>query len=1539
MRKLNLEENGYGWYSYGLKKAGKTIVRPNYRKMQRLASGYFFGMTKYTDGLLTVCHLFDQEGKKMAPRFGIFDVYADSSYYYHQYQKFNSDKYDYTAFYTFHNPRTARWKTIEVYSPALDTIYQQHGFLVTASIRRENNGRSQLYDFGLLDLTGQTLLPPVYDTLYFSALGLHFRLPHDVFVIEQENGAHLPWATEGVLNLKDVKSTKPNQAITAFPALLNYLKINESTAIDSADVRPTSTSSYPYLKGLVDYRNQVVLIPPRYSKIKPQARDYFIIEDQYRQGHSTEGSARMEYTINLQGVYLPGATSVEAAGPDYVIADHYVRNGEDYQILLNKHGDAPLPNRIYQEINFFGEQTFGLTTPDSISLWSAQDGLLYSTPCKDCNWASFTKEYYTKCGALYYWEREKEGRQGTLVLNDFQQEIHSVDEVLLKDSSRCVFQIVPIDGPPFNVNAGGTRELVLKQQVVEQSTNYQLHLAPSTPPIDHIKQYTISANGKYSLAHGVERYNTENLSSRVSIYNSFSNNLISSYEERSVAFTTLIGNDVFVSLTQAGLNVENLTTGEKKLFPINDFYTDYYWDKYNDKLDERKIWASRSSDGRQLLVVLQNNESNQYLMVDPEELTVRPLQLDQEFDELAVICLGDDEIYFIHYPFQDRPDDFHKHNNGILSVFDLKTGKPTKNYSIGKSWPYLRLANMNNAQVNNGFLTIIDRNGSVLISNLADPNNLLVNKPNTGSNYPVNKVIFDQASKVLYMFSATRDTPCTAFDTRSGKIVESDSLAGVIDAWSRITSHILGIHNGRIHVQLYNDEIRSIPKKESNYRFSDRKQPHLYDLYVSCDNHLIFVNKGGQVGVFDLTRFTSVRAQLKYQPSLGRLDCPENTSIETILSPDGYLEVRQKSTNEVLGRFNRSSALTVTEDGSNLVFLNSSENLSSINLITGNTKIHKYQHYYLHEFHAGRHTNSAYFSGDKITGRMDQESKSLRRMNLDTDKVRWLIKPKQYPYSIGNVIEINKDTLMFVLGHDQLIFFDLQEGKELSRVPIPIKTVSRSCHIDDLGLIAFASGDGKVAFYDLTTQAFLPLQLFVEFTPSGLEYLLYDESLNVYTASNVFRDDIYVSRGGSLRHLRGVEESLNRPDSILHNYSFTDQAYAEMLTKVIERRTANQGTGLINNELSCQFTNRRFQYHNESGLLPLTYQVKGQLDSDSVQVNISVNDVIVARKNSFYPDGLLTDSLSILLEPGENTVEIYSSDLAGTISSTDRLNCVYTPADLPPKSLYFIGLSNANYQYWDSLSFSNIDLRSVSRRYANAQQFDRIIIDTLVDHEISPSDLNRIRGNLQDLSPQDYVVVFLSGHGKTNEATGEFHFIGPHAPTKNFEEKSLCLSDLEKIIQASPARNRLMLIDACESGQVDRSGIKIEPVEVLSASETEALFGKGLFYNSGIPSSAQEQFYLMQQLFSDYDNPFGGTIIAASTGYQQAFEHPELGHGVFTYFLLKAIDKLASDENNDQQITASELVSFLDREIEQSEYSTQKVTIRALNLRKDLRVW
>jgi uncharacterized caspase-like protein len=182
--------------------------------------------------------------------------------------------------------------------------------------------------------------------------------------------------------------------------------------------------------------------------------------------------------------------------------------------------------------------------------------------------------------------------------------------------------------------------------------------------------------------------------------------------------------------------------------------------------------------------------------------------------------------------------------------------------------------------------------------------------------------------------------------------------------------------------------------------------------------------------------------------------------------------------------------------------------------------------------------------------------------------------------------------------------------------------------------------------------------------------------------------------------------------------------------------------------------------------------------------------------------------------------------------------------------------------------------------------FKNVELHSLFDQEASRANILR---KLDDLAamiqPEDVFIFYYAGHGSMVD--NQFYFI-PTESIRLYDASSLKTEAIEASMLQDKLKNikalkQLIIMDACQSGG------SVELLATRGASEEKAI--------AQLSRSA-------------------GIHVMASAGSDQfATEFAELGHGLFTYLLLKALQGDADGAPKDGKVTIYELKSYLDDQV------------------------
>lgn len=188
------------------------------------------------------------------------------------------------------------------------------------------------------------------------------------------------------------------------------------------------------------------------------------------------------------------------------------------------------------------------------------------------------------------------------------------------------------------------------------------------------------------------------------------------------------------------------------------------------------------------------------------------------------------------------------------------------------------------------------------------------------------------------------------------------------------------------------------------------------------------------------------------------------------------------------------------------------------------------------------------------------------------------------------------------------------------------------------------------------------------------------------------------------------------------------------------------------------------------------------------------------------------------------------------------------------------------------LRFSTSDAKALFQllltQNANGFEKERLCLLTSGKESIQASTANRrsILNQLVDMADKtqndDLFLFYFAGHGDV--INGEAYLIPSDAKVKHLlADTAIPLKRIKEIMLGAAARTKVVILDACYAGvQVGRRA-----------------------------SNAVNKAFIR----SVFEEAEGMGILAASTRSEASWESAEIGHGVFTYFLLKGLSGAAQE--------------------------------------------
>ncbi|MBP6022749.1 caspase family protein [Ferruginibacter sp.] len=440
----------------------------------------------------------------------------------------------------------------------------------------------------------------------------------------------------------------------------------------------------------------------------------------------------------------------------------------------------------------------------------------------------------------------------------------------------------------------------------------------------------------------------------------------------------------------------------------------------------------------------------------------------------------------------------------------------------------------------------------------------------------------------------------------------------------------------------------------------------------------------------------------------------------------------------------------------------------------------------------------------------------------------------------------------------------------------------------------------------------------------------------------------YVTKDLKIISFAQLDVKYNRPDIVLKAMGSTDTALIESYHKAYEKRIRKLGIDTTSfrdgySVPEADFANRNMiEYGQKTGKLLI--HVKGmdstfKLDRFNCWINevplFGLKGVSINKRNNNKLDTSFTVNLSV----GENKIETSITNVNGTESYRKPLLVKYIHDKTQLPKTYFIGIGINNFaDSSNNLKWCVQDIRDLTKtmqaRYAN--QF--IILDTIFNERVTYSNIKLLKQKLLQTGINDKVIISYSGHGLLSKAY-DYYLSSYNVNFEKPEEGGIPYDEFENLLDSIPARERLLLLDACHSGEVDKEEmqkITMAAPELNNnnvTADTAIRGGRVKYINKDSAKlGLVNSFELMQSLFVNVGKGTGAIIISASGGVQFAQERSELGHGVFTYSIIEAMNKYPN-------IKVSELKKYIGDRVLQLTNGLQKPTTRNETIAVDWNVW
>ena len=556
--------------------------------------------------------------------------------------------------------------------------------------------------------------------------------------------------------------------------------------------------------------------------------------------------------------------------------------------------------------------------------------------------------------------------------------------------------------------------------------------------------------------------------------------------------------------------------------------------------------------------------------------------------------------------------------------------------------------------------------------------------------------------------------------------------------------------------------------------------------------------------------------------------------------------------------------------------------------------------------------------------------------NMETRKI------EQISEEIGENL-FKKDRFMVIcnLKHE-MHFYDLVGRKTYNVFKGHSDRITDVNVHPDGNLFVSSSDDGTVKLWSLEEQ-----NLITTMIPFRNEEFVFVTDDNYYMITKGAMSEIGFKYEGQYFNPEQFDLKYNRPDIVLDRMGYSDSSIIKAYNQAYLKRLKK--LNFTEDMLAADFHLPNVEIRNELNLPDETADTMVALSllmSDTKyeldRVNIYVNDVAIHGTNGIDLREFKVQQhnldVHVPLSRGKNKIEIGVLNQKGVESYKKEVNIRSTSGKEKP-DLYIasLGVSKHKDSNYD-LEYADKDATDISEMFRKSPYFDRVNVRAYTNEQVNKNNMQNLKPFLEEADINDVVIVFVAGHGVLDDEF-DYYFASYDMDFSEPSKKGIPYSDIESLLDGITALKKLLFIDTCHSGELDKDDVK-------EGTEQNNEDGELIFRHAGKiveikdnPFGLKNTNELMKSIFTDLRKGTGATVISSSGGAEYSIEGGQYKNGLFTYCMIQGLQDKKADKDKDGKVTVAELQTYVSAEVKKLSGGIQTPTSRRRNDELDYRLW
>ncbi len=308
----------------------------------------------------------------------------------------------------------------------------------------------------------------------------------------------------------------------------------------------------------------------------------------------------------------------------------------------------------------------------------------------------------------------------------------------------------------------------------------------------------------------------------------------------------------------------------------------------------------------------------------------------------------------------------------------------------------------------------------------------------------------------------------------------------------------------------------------------------------------------------------------------------------------------------------------------------------------------------------------------------------------------------------------------------------------------------------------------------------------------------------------------------------------------------------------------------------------------------------------------------------------------IELSSGRNKVEIACVNEQGAESF--RTPTLFHSDRKEKGDLYFIGFGVSRYQ--DSrlnLMYADKDVKDLAKLFAGMKstRFNRVHIKMVLNAEVTRKSIRAAKQFLLKAGVNDTLVLFIAGHGvHDRDQAATYYYLTHRADVSNLSGTCARFEDIEAILQGIKPRQKLFLMDTCESGEAEDDDQRFY-LSRAASGEGRARAIRGISVTGKRSPAPAKRSYLFETdryIYNDLVRRSGAIVLSSSRGGEFSYEDDHIENGYFTEAIINTFSGYTADVDGDGIISIDELRASVSRSVAESTAGLQNPTVDRDNI-------